>query len=808
MPLGCESRPLARCRWIITGQVQGVGFRPFVYRLATSLGLSGFVRNDATGVVVECQADPDALEDFHRKLCEQMPSLAVVRSIRRTSLPVCFDSNTEHRPGFRIIDSCSAAAESSRHADVTVDAAICAQCLHDIRNRRDRRRYRYGLTNCTDCGPRFSIVVRIPYDRCNTTMAGFSMCSRCHAEYTDPADRRFHAQPIACHACGPRLELVDPTGQPMAGDPIRLARRMLVEGRILAIKGIGGFHLAVRADSRQAVARLRQLKHRDHKPFALMVRSVQAARELVHLSEEAVKMLTSPAAPIVLAPRRVPGDSVVADAVAPSQHRLGVMLPYTPIHHLLLRRLPMPLVMTSGNDSDEPLVISNSDAIRRLGRMCDAILWHDRPIQRGVDDSVVADVASGQPIFIRRARGFVPGAIELPAGDQDTNGICVGGELKNTIAVVRGRSAVLSQHLGDLSHPLALEAFDRAVEDFRHLFEIGDRVDWIAHDLHPAYLSTARAKNLAEVLNVPQVIPVQHHHAHAAALLAEHGIADRILAVVCDGTGYGSDGTIWGGEILAADLLDFERVAHLRPLRLPGGDAAARDTARCGLALLYQAFGDDFAEHPAARMLVPDDARRAMLCRMIRDNVCCATSSGAGRVFDGVAALLGICQHNHFEAQAGLALEAAAHRAASSRSTGPACRARSWPADEPMFELRTDGQHRVIDLSRLIRLMAESGCAGGVVAGSEQLALLFHETLARALATAALEAAQRSGIRTIGLSGGVFCNVMLTRQITALLEAGGMRVLRHRRVPANDGGLSLGQAAVAAAATVQRRKGA
>ncbi len=810
---------LVRGRWLVTGQVQGVGFRPFVYRIAKQLELSGSVRNGPDGVVIECQGEAACLEQFHTQLIENRPALASIRDIQRQNIPTLPSERD-----FSIIPSAPRRADDALVADVTVDTATCPACVSEILSRSDRRQG-YGLTNCTDCGPRFSIVQRVPYDRCNTTMSHFEMCPSCRAEYANPADRRFHAQPIACHECGPKVTLVDPRGERLGDDPIQLARQMLCDGKILAIKGLGGFHLAVRADDDAAVRRLRQLKKRDHKPFALMVRSIEAARELVDLSSRAAALMQSPACPIVLARRRE--GAQVAPGVAPANHRLGVMLPYTPIHHLLFgvaskqkavgreesddlptayRLPPTALVMTSGNQSDEPLAIDNRDALQRLGPMCDAILWHDRPIERGVDDSVVIDIGETAPIFLRRARGYVPSAIRLPSlspssavpaedpmspssgtpGEGRGGGLCLGGELKNTVAVVRAGSAILSHHLGDLSHPRAFESFRKTIDDLRQLF--GVTPQWIAHDLHPMYVSTVYARKLSAELGVP-LIGVQHHHAHAASVMAEHGITQRVLAVVCDGTGYGPDGSIWGGELLAADLRGFERLAHLRPLRLPGGDAAARDTARCGMALLHQALGQDFADHPASQRLVSDPNRRAVLSRMIRDDIACAQSSGAGRVFDGIAALLGLCDHNHFEAQAAMSLEAAAqrwedqHRSHGRQSVG-------------VFLELTGEAVRQIDFSPLVRELVDRLEQG---ASTDELAYVFHEQFAQAWASVVIEASGRTGLRTVVLSGGVFCNARLTRRLDELLGAAGLQVLRHRAVPPNDGGLSLGQAAVACA---------
>ncbi|NBB83234.1 MAG: carbamoyltransferase HypF, partial [Alphaproteobacteria bacterium] len=570
--------PGARRRWQVTGQVQGVGFRPFVYRLARRLGLSGFVRNDGHGVTMEAQGPDPALDRFQQALTDERPPLARVDRIAWQRLAV------DPRPAARTFEIRTSDAGADRSAAVTVDTALCRDCRDELLSTDDRRRG-YALINCTHCGPRYSIVRRVPYDRPNTTMAGFAMCRRCAAEYADPTDRRFHAQPVACHACGPDLTLVDACGSRLPGDPIRQAAARLHAGHILAIKGLGGFHLAVRADDARAVAELRRRKQRDAKPLAVMCRDLDHARELVELSDTAAEVMQSPACPIVLAPRAQRSHARIADRVAPGTHRLGVMLPYTPIHHLLLAVTdppPGPLVMTSANLSDEPLVTDNAQALRRLGAICDAILWHDRPIARCVDDSVLLDMATSAPLPVRRARGYVPTPIGLPAGlGTPPDGLCLGGELKNTVAGVRTRDraagVILSAHHGDLTHPLAYEAFCRSIDDLLDLFDIQPR--WLAHDLHPVYMSTRHARRLAAERNLP-LIAVQHHHAHAAAVMAEHGRSDRTLAVVCDGVGYGTDGTSWGGELLAAEPADFQRLASLRAMRLPGGDAAARDTRR------------------------------------------------------------------------------------------------------------------------------------------------------------------------------------------------------------------------------------
>lgn len=765
-PNSCAFR-LTRRIWRITGQVQGVGFRPFIWRVANDNRIIGSVRNDSRGVVIDAQATELQLDAFLSDLLAKKPRFAQISSVSCSTV-----NDLVATDGFLI--------ESSRDddlpgADVTVDLAVCPQCLAEMCDRSDRR-HRYPLINCTECGPRYSIVRRVPYDRPNTTMAGFPLCPECRDEYENPADRRFHAQPVACPTCGPTPRLLTSTGEPVPGDPIAGAVRRLLDGQTVAIKGIGGFHLAVRADDEAAVRRLRERKHRSHKPFAILCPSGAVAQTLVKFGTNSEPLLSSAAAPIVLAPR-LP-DAPVAPAVAPDQHRLGVMLAYTPLQHLLFDHsegaLP-PLVMTSGNDSAEPLVWRDEDVVAHLGPLCDAILTHDRPIARPVDDSVLIDAADG-PLPVRRARGFVPSPIHLPFASEE-HGLCVGGEQKVTVAVVRGEQVILSQHLGDLTHSSTFASFQKAIDDLCELFGVHPR--WIAHDLHPAYLSTTYAKQLARKLGA-RLVPVQHHHAHAAAVLAEHGHTGAALAVVCDGTGYGTDATVWGGELLAVSAPSpLARLAHLATFRLPGGDAAARHPWRSALALLHAVFGDRFASLPLCQRLCSPQ-QLAFVCSMLRTNANCATTSSTGRLFDGVAALLGLCRDNQFEAQAAMRLETIA--------------AEHGPIEiaAPLFELNGNGVTR-IDLFPFVRHLVER--IGRDAPG--YLAALFHAQLAAAWEAAVVRAAQTTGIRTVALSGGVFCNEILSAALSARLTATGLTVLRHRQVPPNDGGLSLGQAAIA-----------
>jgi hydrogenase maturation protein HypF len=736
--------------------------------------ITGAVWNDAAGVIVEGQGTRRQLADLAGALRGEGPAAAVVRDVVEETIPIC-----PAEKSFQIRETVSAVPPS---AEVTADLAICPKCAAEIRDPTNARRYRYALTNCTNCGPRFSIIRAIPYDRPNTTMGEFPMCASCRKEYDDPADRRFHAQPTACQRCGPRLELIDTCGQATEGDPIEGAVRRLVDGKIVAIKGIGGFHLAVRADSSAAVARLRELKHRPAKPLALMCASLEAARRLVKLSPRGAQLIASPAAPIVLAPR-APGASV-APAVAPASHRLGVMLAYTPVHCLLFDELGKfgveALVMTSGNDVDEPLIFNDDEAVSRLGGLCDCVLRHNRPIERAVDDSVVID-GDIEPVFVRRSRGYAPGPIDLPDMTTVAPGLAVGAELKSTVATCRDGQVVLSQHLGNLTQARTFGAFKSAISDLCRLLAVQPR--WIAHDLHPIYLSTQHAKRLAAEWNVP-LIGVQHHHAHAAAVLAEHGLAGPALAVICDGTGYGTDGSIWGGELLVAELGDFRRVGRLRAMPLPGGDAAAKQPWRSALALLYSAFGEDFSHLPVCATLA-EESQVEFVRQMLLNGISCVSSSSTGRLFDGVAALLGLCRVNRFDAEAPAALEAAA-----AQSDGTA----RMPEDE--FKLReTDGLIE-IDPSALVQRLAFGASRQQPAA---DLAMLFHRNLASAWAAAVGCAMRQTGLNTVVLSGGVFCNELFSDLLGRRLERLGARVLRQKQIPPNDGGIAFGQAAVASA---------
>jgi hydrogenase maturation protein HypF len=769
-----------RLRLAVRGAVQGVGFRPFVYRLATELGLAGWVSNDPRGVQVEVEGEEGALERFRARLVAEAPPLAAIHGVEEA-----WEEAEGGEARFEIRGSDAAGA---RTAVVLPDAATCPECLAEVLDPADRR-HRYPFTNCTHCGPRFTIIRALPYDRPNTTMAGFPLCPACRREYEDPLDRRFHAQPVACPDCGPRLALWAPDGSVVPGDPLEGAAAALRRGEVVAVKGLGGFQLLADARSEAAVARLRRRKHREEKPFALMARDLEAARAICRVPPEAEALLASAQAPIVLLDR-LP-DAPVAAAVAPGNPYLGLMLPTTPLHHLLLREVGFPVVATSGNRSDEPIAISEAEALERLAGIADLFLVHDRPIERHADDSV-ARVLLGEPRLLRRARGYAPMPVLLPRPVPTV--LAVGAHLKNAVALSVEESVYLSQHLGDMETPETLAAFERVIDDFLRLY--GAEPAAVACDLHPDYPSTRHARDLAHRLRrrhggapVP-LLAVQHHHAHLAACLADAGAADGsdgpALGITWDGTGYGTDGTVWGGELLLGDAASFRRVGHLRPFRLPGGDAAVRQPRRVALALLWELLGeaalerDDLAPVPA---LAP--AERRVLARMLETGWNAPVTTSAGRLFDGVAALLGLRQTVSFEGQAAMALEHLAERGAK----GDACEA---TGGYPLAVTGSPAQGLELDWRPLLSaLLADLGA--GVP--SERIARRFHLGLAGAIAAAA----GAVGEERVALTGGCFQNRLLTESAAALLGRAGHRVLLHRAVPPNDGGIALGQVAVAAA---------
>jgi hydrogenase maturation protein HypF len=754
--------------------VQGVGFRPFVYRLAVELGLAGWVLNDSLGVLIEIEGADPAVAGFLVRLGSEAPPLAVVERISSEGV-----APTAER-GFQIRSS-EPAGEPA--APVSPDSATCSECLAEMRDPGDRR-HRYPFVNCTNCGPRFTIVEAVPYDRSLTTMSGFEMCEACRSEYEDPLDRRFHAQPNACPACGPRARLTDGDGEDVglagAVDPVAAAAAALLAGSIVAVKGLGGYHLACRADDETAVGSLRSRKHREDKPFAVMVANLERARQLAEVGAAEELLLVSRARPIVLCRRR-PGAGP-ARSVAPRSGEIGLMLPYAPLHHLLAADCRTPLVMTSGNVSDEPIAYRDGEALERLAPIADLFLSHDRPIHIRTDDSVLRSVSVGTspaPLMLRRSRGFVPAALELPL-EATRPVLACGAELKSTFCLAKGRRAWVGHHIGDLENFETLRSFREGIEHFQRLFAVEPAL--CAHDLHPEYLSTKYALEREGV----EPVGVQHHHAHLAACLAEHGEEGPALGVIYDGTGFGGDGTVWGGELLVGDLRGFERVGHLRPVPLPGGEAAIREPWRMACAWSNEALGE-VPEPPVALAgtVAPRDWRNC--CEIVARDVGSPPTSSMGRLFDAVGALCGAPARVSYEGQAAVELEALAAAAKHGVYEMPVVRGIEGAAGPAPY---------LIDPRPTV-----SAVLGEVAAGiaPQLIAARFHNTVAATTARLASTLAAEQGLGTVVLSGGVFQNRRLLERTSTLLEAAGLRVLVPRRLPPNDGGISFGQAAVAAA---------
>jgi len=748
-------RCLRRLRMVIRGAVQGVGFRPFVYRLANEMELSGWVLNSAQGVFIEVEGEESSLRDFLVRIAREKPAIAHIQSMESLLLDPAGFTHFEIR--------------ESRGGEKTTlilpDLATCPDCLREIQDPRDRR-YRYPFTNCTNCGPRFTIIESLPYDRANTTMKKFLMCGECEREYHRPEDRRFHAQPNACPACGPHLELWDASSEMLeSGDAaLTAAAEAVRRGRIVAIKGLGGFHLVTDAGNEEAVVRLRLRKGREEKPFALMYPSFAQVTRDCQLSGVEARLLSSPESPIVLLRRRDAQASAVADSVAPRNPYLGVMLPYTPLHHLLLSDLGFPVVATSGNLSDEPMCTDEGEALRRLRGIADLFLVHNRPILRHVDDSIVREVG-GRELVLRRARGFAPLPVQLP--NECPSLLAFGAHQKNTIAASMGRQVFISQHIGDLETAQAIEAFRHVIGTFRLLYELQPSAT--ACDLHPGYFSTQYATR-----NTGPVSKVQHHYAHVLSCMAENEVQPPVLGVSWDGTGYGTDGTIWGGEFLKVAPRSFTRVAHLRAFPLPGGEKAVREPRRVALALLYEIFGAqacDMVQLEAVRAFSSIELR--ILRSMLEKRVNCPFTSSAGRLFDGVASLIGLRQACSFEGQAAMELEFA---------TGASVGEGSYH-----FRLQEQQGCLIVDWEPMVRAIVERP-------DDPAVARKFHHTLARIM----VAVAERVGESRVVLTGGCFQNKYLTEIAVRELSSAGFRPYWHQRVPPNDGGIALGQIMAAA----------
>jgi hydrogenase maturation protein HypF len=751
----------------VTGVVQGVGFRPFVFRLATELGLDGEVGNDATGVFVTIAGPGPACDEFVRRITTDAPPIALVESVRRRPAEL---RDGEIAGGFRIVASVASAGERTL---VPPDTAVCDDCLVELFDPRDRR-FRHPFITCTNCGPRFTIIRSLPYDRPATTMAGFDMCRRCAAEYADPADRRYHAQPIGCHDCGPRLS------SSYGGDPIADVASAIRAGDTVAVKGLGGFHLMCDATDDAAIDRLRRRKHRPDKPFAVLVPDLGTARMIADVSDAEAHLLTSPARPIVLL--RARSTSPLSALVAPGNPLVGVMLAYTPVHHLLFATGLGPLVCTSGNRSGEPIVHRDDDVEAVLAPLADGVVSHDRPIEVPCDDSVVR-VVGRRLLPVRRARGYAP----LPVSWADARRavLAVGGELKSTCCVASPHHAWVSQHIGEQGTLATLEAFEATVDRFTRTYAVTP--DVVAVDAHPGYATSQWGRRS----DIGDVVEVQHHHAHVAAAMAEHRLDPHrpVLGIVFDGTGYGTDGTIWGGEVLLATATGFERIAHLAPVPLPGGDAAITNPYRVALAHLHAAgidWSDDLA--PVRSLADDGDTARRLLHHQLTTGFSCVATSSMGRLFDAVAALVGLRQRISFEAQAAIELEVAA--AAAGRvdrgyrlTLAPSAHGAAVAATAPLVRAVVDDLRTGVP-------------TGDIAAG-------FHA----AVVALAADVVDRWGDRAdhVVLSGGVFQNALLTEWTVERLAERGVVALTHHLVPPNDGGLALGQAFVAAHAPTTTR---
>jgi hydrogenase maturation protein HypF len=765
---------IKRQRILLAGRVQGVGMRPYVYRLASEFSLSGFVFNDTQGVTIEVQGLPERLAQFGAKLQSPVgrPPLLQIATCRIIEIPELVGETKF------IIRHSDKTGQALSH--VTADAATCSDCLKELTDPKDFR-YRYPFINCTNCGPRYSIVKAIPYDRPNTTMSVFPMCKRCAAQYDNAADRRFHAQPVACPACGPKVTLIDNKGKTVETDSDKAINRtikLLLEGRIVAIKGIGGFHLAADAFNDKAVSLLRKRKRREHKPFALMAASIEQIKEHAEVDEIARQLLESPQSPIVLVPKR--SGSPIASSAASGTNTFGFMLCYAPLHHLLFKetieaRAVEVLVMTSGNLSDEPLIRDNDEALKKLASVADYFLMHDREILRQVDDSVV-HIVDGQPAVLRRSRGYVPTPIL-----QDANSPCdilaAGADMKNAFCLVKKNLLIMSEHIGDLEDAEVFHHYRKSVDHFAALYEFKPKV--IVCDLHPGYISTQYARSVGDV----KMVQVQHHWAHAASVIAEYGISGSVIGLSVDGTGYGTDGAIWGSECLIASLDDFKRFGHLVYYPLAGGDKAAKEPIRPLLGIL-KTFYPDFKLNDLQWLLKPiepDMQKQEAIFAQIEKEFNVAQTSSMGRIFDAVAAMLGLGVYNYFEAQLPIALEAIAE-----------------PAIDEAYQYAIShkaGGPLQVDLTLTIKQLI-SDIHGGVEASV--ISAKFHNTVGDALFELARRARQATETNTVALSGGVFCNRFLTNRLIRLLKKNNFLVVLNRHVPANDGGIALGQAAIAA----------
>ena len=765
----------------ISGVVQGVGFRPFLFSLAARHKIAGEVSNTASGVKALVEGDPRDLARFVEEITARSPLLARVDAVKKTPMPVRGVTD------FQIIAS---RAGVGRATLISPDVSVCRDCLEELYDPRDRR-FGYPFINCTNCGPRFTIIEDVPYDRPQTAMKHFVMCPACQAEYDDPSDRRFHAQPNACPVCGPRVVLADRQGQTIAGPDtaIEMAGTLLAQGHIVAVKGLGGFHLAVDAASEEAVQRLRRRKHRPHKPLAVMAGSVSAVHDYVQVSPEEQALLSSVNRPIVLLRKKKGQDAAgLSPSLAPMNPCLGVMLPYTPLHFLLLDAGPSVLVMTSGNRPGEPVSIDNPDALDAFSHIADYFLLHNRDIYFRADDSIVR-IQAGQPRFVRRSRGYAP--LPIPLSHDLPCVLGCGAGMKNTLCLTRQNQAFVSQHIGDLDNQETVDFYVRTLHHFKTILDITPEI--VAHDLHPGYLSTQFARD-----RFPDTLPrvgVQHHHAHAVSCMVENHLDEKVVAVVLDGTGYGTDGCIWGGEILIAQRDAFVRKAHLRYLPMPGGDQAVRHPWRMAAAVLHAAFGPSFVDLDLPYIKEMDPDQLAFVCRMIQKQVNTPQTSSCGRLCDAVSSLLCIRHVMSFDGQAAMELEAVATDDFK-RSLTP------YRCDVTPVTPGQDGVEWVIDMIPGIQEMVADIQAHVPAA---RISARFHQTLAHGFSRAVHHIAAAHGLDKVVLSGGVFNNDLMFREMRAGLKKANLSVYTHACVPAGDGGIALGQAAVAAATVTRGR---
>ncbi|MBN2100120.1 MAG: carbamoyltransferase HypF [Dehalococcoidia bacterium] len=753
-------------RITVRGVVQGVGFRPFIYRLAHEHGLAGWVRNTSGSVEIHVEGEELSVDRFVAEIRISSPPMAKIEELTSSSIP------PTGYVGFEIVES---RPEPGQYQLVSPDIATCEACRQEVFSSEDRR-YRYSFTNCTNCGPRFTIIEDIPYDRPLTTMKHFAMCPDCRREYDDPLDRRFHAQPNACPVCGPCLSLVDAQGVPVGdGDVIRSAAKLFRDGKTLAVKGLGGFLLSCDATDAEAVKKLRERKHRPSKPLAVMMTSIAEVKRHCRVSPEEERLLLSPQSPIVLLMWRGEESSICAE-VAPNLKYLGVMLPYTPLHHLLMNEVGCPLVMTSGNLSEEPIAKDNDEALRRLGGIADFFLLHNRDIYAKYDDSVCI-VEKDIPRVVRRARGYAPYPIALPFDSRRI--LACGAEEKNTFCLARDRHAFVSQHIGDMENEETLEHFEKTIELYKKLFRIEPEV--VAYDLHPEYLPTKYALELKAKNSGLRFVPVQHHHAHIASCLIENGVQQPVIGVAFDGTGYGGDRTIWGGELLVADLKGFRRVGHLEHVPMPGGTAAIRKPYRMVLGYIHALLGPDFPLHGLPILGPLDPGELVVVARQIERRVNSPLTSSAGRLFDAVSTLAGIRGEIDYEAQAAIELEMLADQDQKASAVYP-------------FSFVEEAGCRVVRLADLIAAVIDD-VKQGMPAGA--ISTKFHWTMAKMIVDMCRAISRDTGIKVVALSGGVFQNRLLFRLSVDSLRQEGFEVLTHRLVPCNDGGVSLGQAAIA-----------